>query len=69
MRVHSYSSYVNDCEAAVSVAAGSKTAAFSEGAVGALTGMGFSRDQAERALWVTHGSADRAAAWLADQMT
>lgn len=48
---------------------GSKTAAFSESAVNALTSMGFSRDQAERALWVTHGSADRAAAWLADQMT
>lgn len=50
------------------VCAGAKSAGvFSESAVEAITAIGFTRKQAERALWMTHGDADRAAAWLADQ--
>jgi uncharacterized UBP type Zn finger protein len=50
------------------VLAGAKSAGvFSESAVEAITAIGFTRKQAERALWMTHGDADRAAAWLADQ--
>jgi uncharacterized UBP type Zn finger protein len=48
--------------------AGAKSAGvFSDSTVEAITAIGFTRKQAERALWMTHGDADRAAAWLADQ--
>lgn len=46
---------------------GAMPGAFSDSAVEAITAMGFSRKEAERALWMTHGNPERAAAWLMDQ--